>query len=59
MAWYLFIYYIFLLYNFLLDTFFIYISNVIPFLSFPAENPLPLPNPPTPIPGPGNPLYWG
>jgi hypothetical protein len=49
---------------FLLDTFFIYISNVIPFSNFPSENPLspppPLPpNPPTPIPGPGIPLYWG
>ena len=38
---------------FLLDIFFIYISNVIPFPSFPSENPLPsylplFPNPPTP-----------
>jgi hypothetical protein len=46
----------------LLDIFFIYISNVFPFPSFPSENPLSphplLPNPPTPIPGPGLPLYW-
>jgi hypothetical protein len=46
------------------DVFFIYISNVIPFPSFPSKNPylfpLPLlPNSPTPIPGPGIPLYWG
>jgi hypothetical protein len=45
---------------------FIYISNVIPFPSFPSENPLfppnPAPvlsNPPIPIPGPGIRLYWG
>jgi hypothetical protein len=41
-------------YLFLLDIFFIYISNVIPFPSFPSENPLSpsalplLPNPPLP-----------
>jgi hypothetical protein len=29
---------------FLLDIFFIYISNVIPFPSFPSENPYPLPS---------------
>jgi hypothetical protein len=34
---------------FLLDIFFIYISNVIPFSSFPSENPLfPLPSPCSP-----------
>jgi hypothetical protein len=45
---------------FLLDIFFIYISNVIPFPSFPLKilYTLPLlPNPPTLIPGPGIPLY--
>jgi hypothetical protein len=47
-----------------LDIFFIYISNVIPFPTFPPKilYPLPLPllpSPPTPIPGPGIPLYWG
>jgi hypothetical protein len=49
--------------TFLLDIFFIYISNVIPFPSFPSENPLP--PPPSPcsathsllLPGPGIPLY--
>jgi hypothetical protein len=50
---------------FLLDIFFIYISNVIPFPSFPSKNPLsPPPSPCSPtysllIPGPGIPLYWG
>jgi hypothetical protein len=50
---------------FLLDIFFIYISNVIPFPSFPSENPLsPFPSPyspthPLPLPDPGIPLYWG
>ena len=49
---------------FLLDIFFIYISNAIPFPSFPSEDPYPfhpppVPNPLTPIPGPGIPLYWG
>ena len=44
--------------NILLDIFFIYTSNVIPFL-VPSKNPLlpphstMLPNPPTPIRGPG------
>jgi hypothetical protein len=33
---------------FLLEIFFIYISNAIPFPSFPSENPLFLPQPPTP-----------
>jgi hypothetical protein len=48
-----------------LDIFFIYISNVIPFPSFPSENPLfpPLspcsPTHPLLISGPGIPLYWG
>jgi hypothetical protein len=52
-------------YTFLLDIFFIYISYVIPFPSFPSKNPLsPLPSPcspthPFPLPGPGIPLYWG
>jgi hypothetical protein len=32
--------------HFLLDIFSIYISNVIPFPSFPFENPHPLPSPP-------------
>jgi hypothetical protein len=49
----------------LLDTFFIYVSNVIPFPSFPSENPLS--SPPSPcsiphplsLPGPGIHLYWG
>ena len=52
----------FILILFLLAIFFIYISNVIPFHSFPSKNPLPpplLPNAPTPIPGPGIPLHWG
>jgi hypothetical protein len=50
---------------FLLDIFFIYISNAIPFPSFPSENPLYSPAPPAPqpmqslLPGPGIPLYWG
>jgi hypothetical protein len=35
---------------FLLDIFFIYTSNVIPFPSFPSENPLSLPPPPAPQP---------
>ena len=34
----------------LLDIFFIYISNVIPFPSFPSENPLSSPSPPAPQP---------
>jgi hypothetical protein len=45
-----------------LNIFFIYISNVIPFLVSLPKYPYPLPllpNPPTPIPGPGIPLYWG
>ena len=50
---------------FLLDIFFIYISNVIPFPSFPSKIPylLPLshcsPTHPLPLPGPGIPLYLG
>jgi hypothetical protein len=43
---------------FLLDTFFIYISNVIPKVPYT----LPLPRSPTHpllLPGPGIPLYWG
>ena len=50
---------------FFLDIFFIYISNVIPFPSFPSENPLsPFPSPyspthPLPLPGPGIPLHRG
>jgi hypothetical protein len=50
--------------SFLLDSFFIYISNVIPFPSFPSENPLSSspyhcsPTHPLPLPGPGIPLYW-
>jgi hypothetical protein len=46
-------------YLFLLDIFFIYISNVIPFLSFPSKNPLSSLCSPThqlPLPGPGIPL---
>jgi hypothetical protein len=52
-------------FDFLLDIFFIYISNVIPFLHFPSENPLShppslcSPTHPLPLPGPGIPLYWG
>jgi hypothetical protein len=48
---------------FLLNIFFIYISNVIPFPSFPSENPLSsLPSPcflayPLPLPGAGIPLH--
>ena len=42
------------------DIFFIYISNVILFPSFPSKNLLSLlPNPSIPILGPGIPLYWG
>jgi hypothetical protein len=47
-----------------LDIFFIYISNVIPFPSFPSENPLSsqpspcFPTHPVPLPGSGIPLYW-
>jgi hypothetical protein len=51
---------LFILFYFLLDIFFIYILSVIPFPSFPSENP-PFPPPPSapqPIPGPGIPLYW-
>jgi hypothetical protein len=50
----------------LLDIFFIYISNVIPFLGFPSENLLspPLPSPcsrihPLLLSCPGIPLHWG
>jgi hypothetical protein len=49
---------------FLLDIFFIYISNFIPFPSFPSKNPLFYPpsscSPfhPLPIPGSDIPLYW-
>jgi hypothetical protein len=51
--------------SFFLIRYFLYISNVIPFPSFPSKKipyPLPhslLPNPPIPIPGSGIPLYWG
>ena len=53
-----------LVFSFLLDIFFIYISNIIPFPSFPSENPLSPPLLPLLpnslwLPGPGNPLYWG
>jgi hypothetical protein len=48
---------------FLLDIFFICISNVIVFPSFPSENPLPpptcSPTHPLLLPDPGSPLYWG
>jgi hypothetical protein len=50
---------------FLLDIFFIYISNVIPFPSFPSENLLLPPSSPCSpthtlqLPGLGIPLYWG
>jgi hypothetical protein len=37
-------------FSFLLDSFFIYLSNVIPFPSFPSENPLSPPPPPPPQP---------
>jgi hypothetical protein len=46
-------------------SYFIYISNVIPFPSFPLKIPYPLrpspysPTHPLPLPGPGIPLYWG
>jgi hypothetical protein len=40
----------FLYFYFLLDIFFIYISNVIPFPSFPSQLPYPLPPPPAPQP---------
>ena len=40
--------YLFILSYFLLNIFFIYILNVIPFLSFPSENPLSPPPPPAP-----------
>jgi hypothetical protein len=49
----------------LLYIFFIYISNVIPFPSFPSENHLSSPHfPCSPthpllLSGPGSPLYWG
>ena len=49
----------------LLDIFFIYISNVIPFLGFPSENPLSHPSSPYSsthlllLPCPGIPLHWG
>jgi hypothetical protein len=56
----------FFLYFFKKDIFFNYISNVIPFPSFPSKNPHPLPHPPAhqpthqlPLPDPGIPLYWG
>jgi hypothetical protein len=50
-----------------LDIFFIYISSIILFPSFPSENSLfPSPTPsycssthPLQLPGPGIPLYWG
>jgi hypothetical protein len=51
--------------SFLLDMFFIYISNVILFPSFPSENRLSPPTSPwspthpIQLPGPGIPLYWG
>jgi hypothetical protein len=50
---------------FLLDIFFLYISNVIPFPSFPSENPLFPPTSPCPpthpliLPDHGIPLLWG
>jgi hypothetical protein len=50
---------------FLLDVFFIYISDVIPFSSFPSENRLSPPHSPCspthplPLPGHGITLYWG
>jgi hypothetical protein len=51
---------------YIFDIFFIYISNVIPFPSFPPKtaypNPFPLlqlPNPPSPIAGPDFTLYRG
>jgi hypothetical protein len=52
---------------FLLAIFFIYISNVIPFLGFSQKTPsplFPLPSPCSPthpflLPGPGIPLHWG
>jgi hypothetical protein len=59
--WVLFIYLSFL--YFLLDVFLIYISNVIPFPSFPSENTLShlpsnwSPTHPLLLPGPGIPLY--
>jgi hypothetical protein len=58
-------------FNFLLDIFFIYISNVIPFLGPPyPQNPYPILPPPTsksipppthplPLPCRGIPLHWG
>jgi hypothetical protein len=57
--------FIFSFLSFLLDIFFIYISNAIPFPSFPSKNPLS--SPPSPcssthplaLPDPGIPLYWG
>jgi hypothetical protein len=52
-------------FTFLLDIFFIYISKVIPFPSFPCEkSPIPSPPPSSPtypllLPCPGLPLHWG
>jgi hypothetical protein len=51
--------------TFLLDIFFIYISNIITFPGFPAENFLPPPTSacsathPLLLPGCGIPFYWG
>jgi hypothetical protein len=62
---YLLIFIFFLDFYFLLDIFFIYISNIIPFPSFPSENPLSLspslcsPTHPLLLPGPGTSLHWG
>ena len=42
----------------LLDIFFIYTSNVIPFPSFPSENPHPLPPPPAPQPTHSHSWFW-
>jgi hypothetical protein len=47
----------FIVFKKLLDTFFIYISNAIPKVSY--TNPCLLPYPPLPLLGPGIPLYWG
>jgi hypothetical protein len=62
---FLFFSFLFSSFLFLTDIFFIYISNVIPFPSFPSENSHPLLPPPVHqlthslLPGPGTPLYWG